>query len=405
MKPIPMQNIPVNAVPVRAERRTSSISKPRRQKFKEKPIWAMKISEWNKVRPNSSQPRGPEVKAEPPPATAPAPAPSAVPTVQPQPVRPIQIPTGWEPSINNILPSEEISRTIADFLFQEVVQRKEIPMGPTATGKLEVEAKIGQIVNRDTNDRLRLPILTESILARNDPSVRSVFRSSMTESQHRHFNQYLNEAVKLSLPKKAAPNGPPVTPSNRVRMDYKHTREVDSFYELTPQAESSLPPSIRSLLTHNRGGGPGKARVRITTDQKDSRQLAKIIKVRLADLDVLSPTTPFDWRLSVNLEMNYNEGRENLVEVVESGKRAPDRNKDRMTYLHQCYQIDLTQVTVAGGGADGDKEHELEIEVNVDDLKREGEALLVGEGSKYEDMVRGLVDNVRVLARSARSVL
>ena len=401
-----MQNIPVNAVPVKTERRTSSISKPRRQKFKEKPIWAMKVSEWNKVRPTSAQSRGSEVKAEPSPAApAPVPIPAQAAAPHPQPARPIHTPSGWEPSITNLIPSEELSRTIADFLFQEVVQRKDIPMGPTTTGKIEIEAKIGQIVNRDTNDRLRLPVLTEAILARNDPSVRTVFRSSMTESQHRHFNTYLNDAVKNSLLKKAAPNGPPATPSNRVRMDYKHTHEIDSFYELTPQAESSLPPTIRSLLTHNRGGGPGKARVRITHDQKDGRQLAKIIKVRLADLDVLSPTTPFDWRLSVNLEMNYNDGRETLVEVLESGKRAPDRNKDRMTYLHQCYQIDLTQVTVAGGGNEGEKEHELEIEVNVDDLKREGDMLLTGqEGSKYESMVQGLVDNVRLLTRSARGV-
>ena len=41
----------------------------------------------------------------------------------------------------------------------------------------------------------------------------------------------------------------------------------------------------------------------------------------------------------------------------------------------------------------------------MDDLKREGEMLLTGqEGSKYESLVQGLVDNVRLLTRSARGV-
>lgn len=406
-----MQASPVNSAAGTTEQSIPSIPKPKRPKIYEKPIWAMKVSEYQKLRldqrpqPQPQLQQAFEPKAEQTTMAAPVPAPTLAP--QPPMLRPLQTHSeGWEPSITNVLPSEELSRKIADFLFQEVITRKDIPLGPNASGKLEIEAKIGQIVNRDTTDRLRLPVLTETILARNDPSLRTTFRSSMTEAQHRHFNQYLNEVVKNTLPKKVAPNGPPATPSNRVRMDYKHTREIDSFYDLTPTAEASLPPIVRSLITSNRGG-TSRARVRLTTDQKDGRQLAKIIKVRLADLDVFSPGTPFDWRLSVNLEMDYNQGQESLVEVVEQGKRAPDRNKDRMTYLHQSYQIDLTQVTIAGGVpanglAPGDKEHELEIEVKVEDLKREGDALMKGEESRYEDMVRGLVDNVRILMRSWR---
>ena len=126
-------------------------------------------------------------------------------------------------------------------------------------------------------------------------------------------------------------------------MTYVHTKEADAFYELTQAAELSLPSSIRAQMTsrHN------KAKVRITTDQKTGRELAKIIKVRVADLDVYSPRTPFDWRVSVNLEMRFDGDARDLVEMVEGGRRAPERNKDRMTYRHLAYQIDLTQVTMA----------------------------------------------------------
>jgi len=126
-------------------------------------------------------------------------------------------------------------------------------------------------------------------------------------------------------------------------MTYVHTKECDTFYELSQSGELSLPSSIRSQLIprHN------KAKVRITTDQRTGRELAKIVKVRVADLDVYSPKTNFDWRVSINLEMKYEGDNRDLVEVMEGGKRAPERNKDRMTYRHLAYQIDLTQVTLA----------------------------------------------------------
>ena len=101
LQPMPMQSLPVNAISPKIERRPSSKPKPRRQKFREKPIWAMKVSEWQKLRPDQRLQPAPEPKPE----TTPAPQPS---------LRPLQTTSdGWEPSITNILPSEELSRTVA----------------------------------------------------------------------------------------------------------------------------------------------------------------------------------------------------------------------------------------------------------------------------------------------------
>lgn len=126
-------------------------------------------------------------------------------------------------------------------------------------------------------------------------------------------------------------------------MTYVHTHEIDTFYALSQSGELSLPASVRSQINprHN------KAKVRITRDQKTGDVLAKIVKVRVADLDVHSPNSPFDWRVSVNLEMKFDGDERDLVEVMEGGKKAPTRNKDRMTYRHLAYQFDLTQVTLA----------------------------------------------------------
>ena len=83
----------------------------------------------------------------------------------------------WEPSILNLLPAEELTREICDFIFTEVVTRDDV--GPGAV--IEIEAKLGQLIDKNTNDRLRLPVATECILSKNDPNLRISFKSSMTE--------------------------------------------------------------------------------------------------------------------------------------------------------------------------------------------------------------------------------
>ena len=90
----------------------------------------------------------------------------------------------WEYNIVNILPNEELTRIVADFLFAEVVNRRDIGTGPAGSGSgavLEVEAKLGQLVDKNTNDRLRLPVMTECVISKNDPNLRVMFKSSMTE--------------------------------------------------------------------------------------------------------------------------------------------------------------------------------------------------------------------------------
>ena len=70
-----------------------------------------------------------------------------------------------------------------------------------------------------------------------------------------------------------------------------------------------------------------------------------------------------------------------------------------MSYRHQAYQIDLTQVSYPGVGR---KEHELEVEISTEQIRLEIAKLRNREPSGYEDLVRGFLDNVRILARKAK---
>ena len=59
-----------------------------------------------------------------------------------------------EPSITNILPSEELTRFISDFIF--------VNLNEEGLENLEIEAKLGRIIDVNTNDRIRLPVQTET---------------------------------------------------------------------------------------------------------------------------------------------------------------------------------------------------------------------------------------------------
>lgn len=420
---------PNNSVPVSVENsnayqstmapdpKPNSEKKQKPSRWKDIPIWAQSVPRHN--RPPSGNPR----------RAAPRQAPNALASVQSngQPngmpganghssqANGVHVPvaqsalanTGplgpWEPTFLNIIPSEELVRIVSDWLFQNVVQRNDVGVGPAGGGTgggavLEIEAKIGQLLDKNTNDRLRLPVMNECVVSHSDPNIRIAFKSSMTEIQHKALNKFLNEGVRQSkIPTPASSNRKP-----RIPMDYKHTREIDTFYELTQAGALALPQSIASGLNINPRHA-NKSKVRITTDQKTGKVLAKIIKARVADIDIYSPMTLFDWRISVNVEMDYKGEMTDLVEPQTRDGKQADRNKDRMSYKHLAYQIDLTQVTPAEATSKTEKEHELEIEVSSEEVRRQGQLLTHGQASQYEELIRGFVDNVRVLARHCQS--
>lgn len=208
------------------------------------------------------------------------------------------------------------------------------------------------------------------------------------------LNDYLNEQVKLSMFHRT----PSATP--RVPIQYVHRRQTDRFFELPAHLRQRLPPSVANLLSPT---APLKARV--TYDHKTGNVLAKIVKARVADIHIHMAHMPLDCRISINIEWDW-DGPPHEIEQsqIPNKDRQPDRNKDRLSYTHGFYQIDLTQVTHGSQGPQGQagapsKEHELEIELESRVLYEHGHLLINNEPNRYNDLVEGLIDNVRVLAR------
>jgi hypothetical protein len=84
----------------------------------------------------------------------------------------------WEESITGKKPFEQMTKLVADFLYMNVVSRGDLGELASRGVEIEIEAKLGQLIDRETNERYYLPVKSECIL--ND-SARVGFRSSMTE--------------------------------------------------------------------------------------------------------------------------------------------------------------------------------------------------------------------------------
>lgn len=178
--------------------------------------------------------------------------------------------------------------------------------------------------------------------------------------------------------------------SDRAVIAYSHPHEYDEFYELNEEGKRNLPPSILHWMNPRH-----KPRVRRTIDE-DSRQVkAQIIKSRIADLEVYNPQSDFDYRISISIESPWEGDPGWLLEMTEEGR---DRQKDRMSYRHMAYQIDLTQVSYQHTT---EKEHELEVEISTEMVRRELDNLKLQRPNRYEPLIRGLIDNMRILCRRA----
>ena len=175
LPPVPkhMRNSPSNPWSARSRPSAASVSGGSARASSQGP---------HKVHADETAPaNGPPVQAAPAVPAVPVAALAPVPQ-QPQPgsLGP------WEPSITGYIPHEDMTKLVCDFLFQHVVLRNDVgagPAGSSATGQgaiIEVEAKLGKHIDQDRKERLCLPVMTETILNRENSRFRTSFESSMS---------------------------------------------------------------------------------------------------------------------------------------------------------------------------------------------------------------------------------
>ncbi|KAI0087056.1 mRNA capping enzyme [Irpex rosettiformis] len=262
-------------------------------------------------------------------------------------------------SILGVEPLDEFIREVADFVHHMITTRNE------RVGNVEVEAKIGVLRDKTSGQRLQFPVLVETILT--PDAIDSRFESNMSPIQHKHFNQLLN-----NLEATSRQQGHPSSP-----LQYTHLYLVDSFY--------------------NQDGSRDK--IRVTRNEKTGEVVACMRKVRLGSIDIYSPKRAADWRISVNVEVPV---------PPPIGTATLTRRKDRLSYSHEEFTIDLTQVTSqTSPNSKPEILHELELEFTRSDYllasasKRGDPNVPEPERSAFDELIRAFVNNARILVRNA----
>ncbi|KAJ3731267.1 CYTH-like domain-containing protein [Lentinula guzmanii] len=269
-------------------------------------------------------------------------------------------------SILGVEPLDEFIKEIADFIHHMIVTRPDLP------GNVEVEAKIGLLRDRG-GGRMFLPVLVETILA--PDSIDCRFESNMTAAQHKHFNTLLNK-LKISSSQPGYASSSP--------LDYHHLHLVDAFYP----SESN-----------------DREKIRVTRDEKTGTVTESMKKIRLGDLNVYSPKRMADWRVSVNLEVPVAQFARYSTSSCWIFDTYPE--KDRMSYSHEEFNIDLTQVTSTNPSGTPEILHELEIEIARPALllstaaKRGDMNASEHERDAFDELIRAFVNNARILVRNA----
>jgi len=93
---------------------------------------------------------------------------------------------------------------------------------------------------------------------------------------------------------------------------------------------------------------------------------------------------------------------------IRLAQQRTHEKKDRLSYSHEEFNIDLTQVTSStSAAAPAQKLHELELEIARPDLlrstavRRGDERLPEHERSAFDELIRAFVNNARILVRNA----
>ena len=117
-------------------------------------------------------------------------------------------------------------------------------------------------------------------------------------------------------------------------------------------------------------------------------------------MHIQNPVEPYDCRISMNLEVNFPPDVD-ISELIEPPSHdrppPPERIKDRLSYKHLAYSIDLTKVESQGVPS----KYELELEVDANVLRQQIERGKRGLDTAYTDVVSGFFDNATFLMRQA----
>ncbi|KAK6441884.1 mRNA-capping enzyme subunit beta [Oleoguttula sp. CCFEE 5521] len=283
---------------------------------------------------------------------------------------------GWEASYQGKSLNPSMYKVVQDWLWMKFSDLDQVD-----PAMLEVEAKIGRLLNKSDGNRANFGISSTCTIAESHNHLLS-FESKMDTPEYKAINEALNESVIKAQVKGREP------------MRYRRIEQTDSSHHINATGLSLIPAALKQY-TNTR-----PPRLRISHDKATQSLKAAIIKLPVSNLHIHAPDGAYDCRISINIELSFlpllAAAQLKVDDIIDHGAPAePSRQKNRMNYKHLAYDIDLTAVQ------QGDKmSYELELEVDAGLLKAHMGLLQRREPSAYVEIVSGFLENAQFLMRA-----
>jgi polynucleotide 5'-triphosphatase len=264
--------------------------------------------------------------------------------------------SGLPASISGVTPYEDLTRKITEWVYSHLMQLNE------ERQYVEVEFKMGTICNKQTDRRIDLPVVTETLVNAEYAKSSTRFVAALSDEQFSNANVILD-----GLAGNSSTNNSTITLTKK---NDARTRDL--------------------IYTNKKSAG----NIRTTLDESD-QMVACICKRRVSDLVVYSPGDLLDYRISISVETPYDEPSK-----LKALPPTLIRNKNRQSYTQKGVQVDLTSV-ISGDSGKSTKELELELDGPLltsffDSFNDRTDPRAM---DKFEELIKLGLDNTRVMAR------
>lgn len=281
--------------------------------------------------------------------------------------------TDLECLVTGVIPPQSTVRMIAEWIYANFVE-----ILVENRQYVELELKFGTIVDKTSGSRISIGVSSECIYT-DTSAIR--FELSVHEAGWKEMRAFMDELEKqYQEDVRRDPSKP------RKKFATTETDNIDFFYT---HAERNERPQ----------------KFRITKDHLlNPPRYAGIEKRRLSDIHVLNPSSMFDFRISLSVEIPIAEG--SVEPIMKKNKIVLQRGKKRTSYTHSptVTKFDFTEVSIpkptrnkAGKTVISNEiSHELELELDTFLIFRGFDKVRDGLDSiRFEELVEVFLNNAR----------
>lgn len=285
-----------------------------------------------------------------------------------------------ECSITGVIPPPSVTRTIAEWIFanfRDIAEHNR--------KYVELELKFGTIVDKSRGHRINLNVTTECIYT---DHTNVFFDMQVDEKAWQDINKYFQELENIYQDELKKMNVNTAKTKPKRKFNTLDEDITDNFFQVGKPGEQ--PKSVR-VSKDNTLNPP---------------RYTGIEKQRISDLFIHNPSSMYDLRLSLALEMPLTET--SIEPLVNKNNPTLVREKKRNTWSHAptVTRFDLTRVLIPRESKNKagkkivthDKNYEIELEIDTIEVFNAMDKIQQGtDRFRFEELVEIFVNNARVL--------